>query len=412
MTNQSKRTEITSADTKHIGFEYQYIVFVLRLLQLSHGGEVGYEALDDVHVVNASNRETTYIQVKHTTSRSSSGTQSNLAKLSEDFWKTLSNWSQLISDPAENRNSEKKQIAFINSSQFALVVNRNVEKNVVIKKIQNLKEDQLTGAEFKKYIRKIKDETKDDQIKAYIDNILALTPRVLTIFFKRTAFESSPNNLFEQIRQEIRGKMIDDAYIDDVLAVLYLQLKEDFFDKVQNGTHQIITYNEWITKYRCVFNRFQTTLLTFREYSPALPEHLEQQTFVKELIEIGEIDIQDDGLSEIAELTEFYLKVELQLNDWCNEGKITSLECEKFLKEAALIWKRIHQFCHLTTKRDITLDKDNALNCFHSVMREKLSLLSTELGLQLSNGEFVMLANEEKIGWKYEWLNRGKHHGN
>lgn len=66
MTNLTKRTDVTSADTKQLGFEYQYLYFILRLLQLSYGEEVGYEALDDIHVVNASNKETLYIQVKHT----------------------------------------------------------------------------------------------------------------------------------------------------------------------------------------------------------------------------------------------------------------------------------------------------------------------------------------------------------
>jgi hypothetical protein len=53
MANLTKRTDVTSADTKQIGFEYQYLYFILRLLQLSYGEEVGYEALDDVHIVNA-----------------------------------------------------------------------------------------------------------------------------------------------------------------------------------------------------------------------------------------------------------------------------------------------------------------------------------------------------------------------
>ena len=51
-----KRIDITSADTKQIGFEYQYLYFIARLLQLSPGDEVGYEALDDVHVISSTNK--------------------------------------------------------------------------------------------------------------------------------------------------------------------------------------------------------------------------------------------------------------------------------------------------------------------------------------------------------------------
>ena len=39
-----KRIDITSADTKQVGFDYQYLYFMDRLLQLSPGDEIGYEA--------------------------------------------------------------------------------------------------------------------------------------------------------------------------------------------------------------------------------------------------------------------------------------------------------------------------------------------------------------------------------
>ncbi len=403
-----KRTDITSADTKQIGFEYQYLYFILRLLQLSRGEEVGYEALDDVHVIDASNKETLYIQVKHTIDAAANGSNANLTRLSEDLWKTLSNWSKLISDPSENRSTDKDQLNFIKESAFVLVLNRKVDNNEVVKEILALQQRRTNESKIRVYMNRLQTKTKDKQIKEYIGDVISLSPHVLTAFLKSTVFESSPNNLFNEIREEIRKKMTEDKYVDDVFSSLYLQLKEDFFDKAQNNTHQVITYAEWIGKYRRVFNVYRTTLLPFREYSPILPEHLEQQVFVKELIEIGAVDIQNDGLSEIAELTEFYLKVELQLNDWYNEGKITRFERDKFHKNAALIWKRIHQSCHQMTKKDINEDNENALKCFCEVMKEQLSLLSTELGVELSNGEFIKLANEERIGWKYNWINRGK----
>ena len=112
------------------------------------------------------------------------------------------------------------------------------------------------------------------------------------------------------------------------------------------------------------------------------------------------------GISEIAELTEFYLKVELQLNDWYDDGKITLEQRNNFHKNAIIIWKRIHQSCHRTTRTDMKQNHTNALTCYCDVMREQLSILSTEIGLPLSNGEFIKLANEKQIGWKYDWKDR------
>ncbi|BDF70244.1 hypothetical protein CE91St41_25290 [Oscillospiraceae bacterium] len=411
MAEQNGRTEITSADKQQLGFEYQYLYFIVRLLQLLPGEEVGYEALDDVHVITATQKDTLYIQVKHTIGKAANDTQPNLAKLSEDLWKTLSNWSKLISDPSEARNKKETQKLFVSQSRFILVVNRKFKTNEVICKIQQLKDGLITGTEMYAYLKKLSQETKDKDIKVLINNVTHLSVSVLSAFLKRTEFHNSTDSLFDQIRDGIRSKMTEDEYVNDVFSTLYLQLKEDFFNNVQNGRHQVITFSKWMTHYRAAFNIYRTTLLPFRQYSPLLPEHLEQQTFVSELIEIGAIDITDNGLAEIAELTEYYLSVELQLDDWYQDGRISLPVLNSFHKEAALTWKRIHQFCHRSTKSNSKLDYENALACFDEVMKEKLKLISTDMGLSLSNGEFIKLANESKIGWKHSWASGSKRHG-
>ena len=52
-------------------------------------------------------------------------------------------------------------------------------------------------------------------------------------------------------------------------------------------------------------------------------QYHEDKKLSSELIEIGAIDMAHDGLAEIAELTQFYLIIELQLDDWYDGGKIT-----------------------------------------------------------------------------------------
>lgn len=166
------------------------------------------------------------------------------------------------------------------------------------------------------------------------------------------------------------------------------------------------SYDEWISKYQGVFNQYRTTPLPLRLYSRALPDHLEKQNFVKELIEIGAVNLDDDGLSEIAELTNHYLQVKMQLEKWYEEGRITYMVLKQFHEDAKVQWKNIHRSCHRTTSRNSGLDFENALNCFDKIMNEKLTILSTELGISMSNGEFVKLADENKIGWKNCWKDR------
>lgn len=404
MAEQKNRTEITSADKQQLGFEYQYLYFIVRLLRMLPNEEVGYESLDDVHIIST-NDETAYIQVKHTIETTADGSPPNLTRLSEDLWKTLSNWCKLVADPAENRVNSAAQKEFLSKASFIFVTNRNLGANDVILRIQELKERALMASQFRDYLSLLSKETKNPEIKNYIKDVKKLSASILFAFLSKVEFHSTEESLFDRIRDGIRSKMIDDEYIDDVFGELFLQLKENFFKTVKAGKHQVITYLEWTNKYKAAFNKYRTTPLPFRQYTPLLPDHLEQQIFVQELIEIGAIDIGD--LPEITELTEYYLSVELQLADWKREDRITDSTIKDFHKKAALIWKRIHQSSHRTTKQNINADFVNALSCFDEVMKERLNLISTDIGLPLSNGEFVKLANEEHIGWKYSWRNRG-----
>lgn len=403
MTLTSKRVDITSADTKQLGFDYQYLYFIVRLLHLRSGGEVGYESLDDVHVVSDSTSDTQFIQVKHTTDLSTDGTPANLTALSEDLWKTLSNWSKLICDPNEQRDTIDAQKVFIQGSQFVFATNRNTCQNTVSDLVVSIKQNTCTGSNAKKTLLGIKKLTKSNVVQEYISNVCKLSPSILCAFLSKVEFVTTNADLFSEIRRGIRDKMVPESDVNDVFSRLYTQLKEDFFKTVKNKQHQVITYNEWQNKYQSVFNSVRTTLLPFREYHPSLPDHLDQQPFAKELIEIEAIDTGAAGLAELAEFTEHFLTIKMQLSDWYEEGKIDYATVKRFHDNAFSLWKSIHKTCHRTTKTDCSLDRRNALSCFDQLMQKELRILSTDLGISLSNGEFLLLANEEKIGWKYKW---------
>lgn len=402
VTNQ-KRVDTTSADINQLGFEYQYLYFIDQLLHMRSGDEVGYEALDDVHVVSNAHGETSFIQVKHTTNLSAGGTPLNLTTLSSDLWKTLSNWSKLISDPAAQRENKDAQKAFVDNSKFILVTNRSISGNSVVTLADSIKKGNFSATDAKKELKNIRSTSTDKSIHQYIDDVLALSGTILLSFLKKIEFVTTDSNLFNKIRDGIRDKMVPEEDIDDVLCSLYTQLKEDFFKKVNVKTHQVLTYNEWQHKYQSTFNSVRRTLLPLREYHPALPDHLEQQHFAKELIEIGAIDLDDEGCAELIEFTEHYLSVKMQLLDWYEDGKIDRQTLDRFHDNARTLWKRIHRSCHRATKTDASLDRHNAITCFDQTMKEQLKILSTDLGISLSNGEFIGLANEEKIGWKYKW---------
>lgn len=139
MTEGRTHTEKTSAADKSAGFDFQYYYFLWRLLTLKSGESVGLEVMDDVHTELANNRQI-LIQLKHTTQEKADGSAKNLTTLDADFWKSLSNWSQVITDSNANRQSESDQLDFANKTDFLLATNKsNNESNNVYQRLKNYK---------------------------------------------------------------------------------------------------------------------------------------------------------------------------------------------------------------------------------------------------------------------------------
>ena len=102
MSIEKTHVDKTSAETKSIGFDYQYYFFLWKVLSLKHGETVGLEVKDDVHTELNDHTQILY-QLKHTIKTNQNNLPINLSSLDKDLWKTLSNWVQVITDKADDR---------------------------------------------------------------------------------------------------------------------------------------------------------------------------------------------------------------------------------------------------------------------------------------------------------------------
>lgn len=64
MSNNKTHTEKTAAESKSIGFDYQYYFFLWKVLLLQPNESVGLEVKDDVHTELSNNHQVLY-QLKH-----------------------------------------------------------------------------------------------------------------------------------------------------------------------------------------------------------------------------------------------------------------------------------------------------------------------------------------------------------
>lgn len=403
MSEEKNRYDLTSADAQVIGFDFQYFYFINEILKLEEGQLIGFEVKDDIHIELPSGKKiiTQLVQLKHTIQKNVKGTPINLTNSDIDLWKSLSNWCKVICDKSESRITNNEQLAFLGNTEFILATNKNISGNKLISYIREFVNKRIKFSEIKDYLINLKRITKDQNLKKYMQDIFGLSEKVLESFIGKLNFIDTGEEIIKSIKVNIQRKMIASNRVNDVFNDLFSVLKQDFFNKVYNGNPQIISFDEWIKNYTCIFERNRDTTLPIRTFKNIFNDDLCNQNFIKELIEIGEIC--PDDLTEIAEFSEFMLNVQMNLNKWRIDGEITEIDLNKFHKESIIIWKNSHKRSHRTTKKNFLLNNDNSLVCLDDIRNKKLKMLTTELGWDLSNGEFYHLSNEGKIGWKIDW---------
>lgn len=400
MSEERTRYDLTSADTKIIGFDFQYFYFINELLKLNDGQAIGFEDKDDVHIDLPSNK-TVLIQLKHTIKKNANGIPVNLTEKDDDLWKSLSNWSKVICDTASGRKTISDQIDYVKNTEFILATNKPILKNKFILQANKLRNKKLSFIDFEKYLLDLLNKTKDTDVKQHIQDIININKRVLEAFIKKLKFIDTGDDLINEIKLNIQRKMIADNRVNDVFNDLFSELKQDFFNNAKNGNHQVITFQEWLSKYTCIFEKSRQTTLPIRNFQPVFPYELTEQPFIKELIEIGEVDAGD--IAQIAQFSEIMLAIKMNLDNWHTDGEITDIDRCDFHKEAFSTWRIVHKKAHRSTKRNLSLNYDNALNCLDNIREKNLKMLTTEIGVDLSNGEFYYLSNKGNIGWKIEW---------
>lgn len=394
--------EKTSADTKEIGFDYQYLCFISKLLDIKIGQKIAYEEKDDIHI-ESSDGKLILIQVKHSIQTNTNHEIINLTKLDLDLWKTLYNWAKIITDSNSERSKVQKQLSFLQNTHFVLLTNKNLATNPVLLKIKALKDGNLELKEFKDYLDSLKKQTDSSTIVEYINTLSSLNKQVYECFINNILTEQTKTNIIERIKQQIREKMIKQSRIDDVFGSIYAKLKIDFFEKVHNGEKQVITYDEYLDIFTPIFENFKTTLLPYRYFKRLLPDNIAEQYFIQQLIEIG--DISENDIVEMADYTESMLQMKMNLDKWYEDNELTIEDIENFHKETFNIWKNNHKKHHTNSSNE---DNMNAYACLSELREKLLKIQQTELQTSPSNGEFYYLSNEKRLGWKKYWQEKYK----
>jgi hypothetical protein len=169
MSDNKTHTEKTAAESKSIGFDYQYYFFLWKVLMLQPNESVGLEVKDDVHTDLSNNHQVLY-QLKHTIKKNSDCTIANLTTSDLDMWKTFSNWSRVISDENDSRSSIPAQLSFVEKTSFVLASNKSSNSsNKIVGIISELQSGTKNESDVRTYFHTLAKGTRNEDLKVYID---------------------------------------------------------------------------------------------------------------------------------------------------------------------------------------------------------------------------------------------------
>jgi hypothetical protein len=391
-------TERTTAADKAIGFDYQYYYFLYRILKLGLNESVGLEVKDDVHT-DLNNDRQILIQLKHTIQKNADGSAINLTNFDVDLWKTLSNWSKVITDTNAGRMKESDQLSFVSKTEFMLVSNKSHTTSC---KFFSILENPKTA---RSELEALKAETQDEKIKNYIDNILSLKDVVLEAYLKNVVIELELDEIIQRCKEAIIEKQVPDNAVEQLFSDLDSNIRQDNFLSIRAGEKIVISFDDFKRKYRRYFDIARNPeLKIIRDYSP-LPLALCEQTFIKQLVDIGDIDEKNDT-ELMAEYTQFMLMVKISLESWYQKGELTNEEIVQFNKEARLRWR--NKFRAKSRQIKSKLPNELALDLLDEIRADRLTINSQQMDTDFSNGEYYYLSDKPEIGWHQDWEKKYK----
>jgi hypothetical protein len=393
--------EKTAAPGAGAGFDYQYYYFLYKILNLKKGQSVGLEIKDDVHT-DVDNDLQLLFQLKHTIQKQADGNPVALTELDTDLWKTLHNWSKVISDPNDGRAAEAAQLTFISKTEFHLVTNKSTSNSNKFGKFLTSYAEDHTSENLDKILSRItelKASTSDDAIKGYIDAVMGLTASVKREFFKKIYFELSETEIIQKVKNSIAEKLIPPSKVDVVYERLNSNIRDSNYIAILNGCAFSVTFDDFTTKYWSIFQDARDNKLSDLRFEPSLPDDLLSQPFIQQLLAID--DVYDHEEEIITEYSTHKVRLARSLEQWEQNGEVVHDEVQALHREVHLRWKNNHRMAYRGCKPDEAKEKGRAI--INMMRQEKYKLGEDELSTEYSNGELYELSDMGRIGWHQNW---------
>ncbi|MCO6513441.1 MULTISPECIES: ABC-three component system protein [Snodgrassella] len=402
MDQLTKQEVKRSAAASVTGYDYQFLYFLFLALELRKGQKIGFEIKDDIHI-EKEDGSIILLQLKHSINKAN-GKVKNMATLNDGFWDTLSSWLNLISF---GLNLEKYS--------FVLVTNMNENGNEFIKQLSNFQKTKNIDV-FKEYILNIK--TKNQTILDCIDKIKNLDIIKLKLFFLNLSIDLGVDNLIKKIEDQILYMCRKENFVEAIFDKYYSNISKARYFDIKNRKEFIITFDDFTTRFgNCMDYAFNPNQLPIREPVCVIPDNLENQIFIRQLLDIEYIQPQSE---EILDLTFKKLKMIDNVFYWVRKGMVSQSDIEQYDNNCIDLCntksKRLYREITKKLNQGISIDeldneiKHQAITLVDELHEEYIGIPGHDkfYNLVIHQGHLYALSDELRIGWHYDWQNRYK----
>lgn len=407
--------ENTGHDAKGAkGFDYQFLYFINRLLKMVEKGDVVfYEKYDDVSM--SSDEGLVYFQLKHTIGGSNQKTV-NLSLRDHDLWKTIAVWIDIT-----NKQDKDKRIDFLESNSFVLVTNKNPVNNPFWMELQKYQKGEMSFDELKKFYTKVYDvtgeskrkevngqkgKTTKDYIKCLIDFDYAdQLLKSMSICFEPDLKSEILESL--ELNKNIPLKNVEEAY-QELLGMI----RDKYYSDLKNS----YTREEFSKVFDRICQKYRERKFTFkRNTMTKLPPHLEDQVFIKQLMDVEDISLEDDPL--IVEYTMEKFDYINSIRVATKNDDVSEEEVENVRADAVRYWRQKYKHYMGRINPDDN-DKiiEKASDLLNDIRDKNIYFVEKEIESYFSNGCFYYLSDkdsehEPQIGWRPGWEEKYKNNG-
>ncbi|WP_225547261.1 hypothetical protein [Chromobacterium violaceum] len=396
-----------AADKTSLGFEFQDLVYIEKLIELRPGQTLGLELHDDIHVETAAEDgsidDLLLIQVKHSVN------EGNITDRDIDLWKTLHNWIKLIPDLPRHRKLTLQLYTNknLNNQTFVSLLKasrQNIQK--ILDHIRQTEKD-ISSAESKK-----KPDDSPNPLAAYVKSVSQASDQDLTLIFSCFEFHSDSSAVIARLSAALRQLAVPTTRLEDTRKHVIGAFKESKFSKIVQGQKVVISFDDFRTKMG--FDRiirsaraepadFDRFIEIYYNYQRPDKLSFSNSRFYEQLkdIGIGEEEIVTRGVEMM--LAEKFME---SLKD---SGSFTASENSILENKAVSEWETLHNHLHRRTQEDDEpTHRIASQDCYDKTMLTSLKAGDIELPRNLICGKFIKLSDLPRIGWRKNWQSKFK----